>query len=127
MAAAFYAFLNTELVNGARLVAENLGIYPYIQQADFVITGEGKIDSQTMQGKAPIHIAKLCKKARKPCIAFTGNVGESSPDEMFWAIFSIIQRPCTVENSMAQAHEWLEKSADKFAATLKIGETYGKT
>lgn len=69
---AFLTFTNAVLESGVKLVLQTIGIEAEIQAADLVITGEGKLDGQTVMGKAPIGVAELAKKYGKKVIAFCG-------------------------------------------------------
>ncbi|EHJ56553.1 glycerate kinase [Streptococcus urinalis FB127-CNA-2] len=71
---AFMAFFKTTLESGIDLILRKTNLRTYLEKADIVITGEGKLDSQTSMGKAPIGIAKLAKSFNKPVIAFSGIV-----------------------------------------------------
>ncbi len=71
---AFKAFLDGKLLSGIDLILEEIQIEDKIREADIVITGEGRIDSQTVMGKAPGGVAKKAKKYGKPVIAFSGAV-----------------------------------------------------
>ena len=75
---AFRAFLHGKLEPGINIVLEEIGIESAIKAADIVITGEGRLDGQTVMGKAPIGIARLAKKYGKPVIAFSGAVTEDA-------------------------------------------------
>ena len=72
---AFQTFLNGALESGVKIIMEETNLTEYIQDADYVITGEGRLDGQTVQGKAPIGVAALAKKYEKPVIAFCGSLG----------------------------------------------------
>ena len=74
----FLRFLNASLESGIQIVLEQVGLEEKIQNADLVITGEGKLDGQTVMGKAPIGVAKLAKKYGKQVIAFAGCLGEDA-------------------------------------------------
>jgi len=76
LGAGLVAFLDARLKSGIELVIKASGIEHYIQDVDLVITGEGKIDGQTIFGKTPIGVAKLAKKYGKPVIAVCGMVDE---------------------------------------------------
>src|SRR5690606_25621007 len=62
LGAAFIAFYDAKLQRGIELVMKITNIETYIQEADLVITGEGKIDDQTIYGKTPVGVAKIAKK-----------------------------------------------------------------
>jgi len=72
MGFAFVSFVNAKMQSGAQLIAQVCHLEKRIEQADLVIVGEGKIDNQTLFGKAPHVIAQLAKKHNKKVIAFCG-------------------------------------------------------
>ncbi len=71
---AFLSFTNSTLRSGIEIVLEETKLEEQIKNADIVVTGEGRLDSQTVMGKAPIGVAKLAKKHQKKVIAFSGCV-----------------------------------------------------
>jgi len=71
---AFLSFLNSELVSGITKVMELINLEEEIKNADIVITGEGKLDAQTLQGKLPVGVAYLAKKYAKKVIAIAGSI-----------------------------------------------------
>lgn len=99
---AFRTFLKGELVPGADLVLETLKIADYLKDADILITGEGCIDNQTLQGKLPFSVAKLAKSVNPKIkvIAIGGGVKNISAESNFDATFSILREPVTVEMAM---------------------------
>ncbi|MCI8462990.1 MAG: glycerate kinase, partial [Lachnospiraceae bacterium] len=70
----FLTFLNSTLESGVKIILEETGLEAYIREADFVITGEGRLDGQTVQGKAPVGVARLAKAWDKRVFAFSGAV-----------------------------------------------------
>ena len=78
LGAGLIAFLNAELRPGIGIVIEVVKLEEVIKNADLVITGEGKIDSQTICGKAPIGVAKIAKKYNIPVIAIAAIIGEDA-------------------------------------------------
>ena len=100
---AFAAFLNGKLVSGIDLILREIDIETHIQTADIVITGEGRLDAQTVMGKAPIGIAKIAKKYQKPVIAFSGCVTDGAKvcnSHGIDAFFPIVKGACTLEQAM---------------------------
>ena len=75
---AFASFTNSKLESGIQIVLEETKLEEYIKTADIVITGEGRLDGQTVRGKAPVGVAKLAKKYNKKVIAFAGSVSEDA-------------------------------------------------
>ena len=68
------AFCEAELSPGFDEVAKLLNLSAEVASSDLIITGEGSLDSQTLEGKAPVGVAKLARHFGKPCIAFAGRV-----------------------------------------------------
>ncbi len=74
-----------------------------IRKADIVITGEGRLDRQSMMGKAPVGVARLAKKYGKPVLAFAGSIGKDARacnENGIDAYFSILPRVITLEEAM---------------------------
>lgn len=100
---AFLTFTNAVLASGIQIVLEKMGVESFIRAADLVITGEGRLDAQTVMGKAPIGIASLAKKYHKPVLAFAGC---ASPDARTCnrygidAFFPILRSPCSPAEAM---------------------------
>lgn len=100
---ALHTFLHGEMKRGISFVLEEIQLEKAIQEADLIITGEGKIDAQTAMGKAPLGVAQLAKKYQKPVIAFCGCVGkdaEACNENGIDAFFSIQQGACSIKEAM---------------------------
>ena len=78
LGASLMAFLDAELRPGIEIMVEIAKLEQAIKDADLVITGEGKIDSQTIYGKAPIGVAKIAKKYNIPVIAIAAIIGDDA-------------------------------------------------
>ena len=103
MGFAFMSYLGGELVSGIDLVMTETRLEDKIRESDLVITGEGRLDSQSANGKAPTGVAKLAKKYQKTVIAFSGVVSEdasSCNDAGIDAYFPILRRVCTLSEAM---------------------------
>ena len=97
------AFTNATLDSGVRTVLEVTRLEEEIRLADLVITGEGRLDGQTVMGKAPIGVAKLAKKHAKPVIAFAGCVTEDATacnEQGIDAYFPILRGVTTLEEAL---------------------------
>ncbi|MTI49252.1 MAG: glycerate kinase [Firmicutes bacterium] len=97
------AFLNAQLKSGIDLVMKNMKLEDDIKNCDLVITGEGKIDDQTIYGKVPFGVAKLSKKYDKPVIAIAGSVSDKGYIVNKYgidAVFSIMNYPMYIEEAM---------------------------
>ena len=100
---AFLAYLGGSVYRGIEIVLKAIHAEDAIKDADIVITGEGKIDAQTLMGKAPSGVAALAKKYNKPVIALAGTVTKDAVEcngKGIDAIFSIQQGPGTLEEAM---------------------------
>lgn len=75
---AFQGFLNATLESGIQIILEETRAEQFIKDADIIVTGEGRLDSQSVMGKAPVGIAKLAKKYGKKVIAFSGCITEDA-------------------------------------------------
>ncbi len=100
---AFLTFTNAVLESGIQIVMEETGLEEHVKNADLVVTGEGCLDGQTVQGKAPIGVAGLAKKYGKPVIAFSGIVKKDAAvcnEAGIDAFFPILRRVGTLEEAM---------------------------
>jgi glycerate kinase len=77
------AFCRAEIRSGFEVVAEHVGLEAAIGAADIVITGEGRLDAQTLLGKAPAGVAQLARKLGKPCYAVVGEYEPAAHAEEF--------------------------------------------
>lgn len=103
---AFLAFLNSKLESGIKIILEEIKLEEELKSADFVITGEGRLDNQTAMGKAPIGVAKLAKKYGVKVIGLAGATTEDAVkcnEEGIDAYFSIVNRAMTIEEAMDKA------------------------
>lgn len=111
LGAALYAYLQANLQPGFDLVTSYIGLESYVQDADLVITGEGKIDDQTIYGKTPIGVAKIAKQYNLPVLAIGGTVDITSNDIYIHgvdAVFSILNKPMTLEDALQHAEQLTE-------------------
>ena len=72
------AFCGAEVRRGFDEVAELLDLAETVARSNLIITGEGSLDAQTLEGKAPVGVAELARRFGKPCIAFGGRVDPAS-------------------------------------------------
>lgn len=75
---AFLTYTNAVLESGIKIVLEETELEKYVKDADIVVTGEGRLDGQTVMGKAPVGVADIAKKYGKKVIAFSGCVTEDA-------------------------------------------------
>ena len=91
LGASLIAFLNAEFRPGIEIMIEAVKLEQAIKDADLVITGEGKIDSQTIYGKAPIGVAKIAKKYNVPVVAVAAIIEEDSRIFQSYGIDTLIK------------------------------------
>lgn len=100
---AFLTFLHASLESGIEIVLKETGLEGKICNADIVVTGEGRLDGQSVMGKAPVGVARLAKKYGKPVLAFAGSLGKGVKEcnaNGIDAYFSILPRIITLEEAM---------------------------
>lgn len=124
---AFRTFLHGKLEPGISIVLEEIGIENQIKNADIVITGEGRLDGQTVMGKAPIGIARLAKKYGKPVLAFSGSVTEdaaSCNEAGIDAFFPILRQVTTLEEAMdpQTAQKNMESAVEQVFRVIRLKE-----
>ena len=115
---AFSAYLGATLQSGISIVLEETQMEAAIKEADLIITGEGRLDGQTVMGKAPVGIAALAKKQHKKVIAFCGCAADDAAlcnAHGIDAYFPILQKPLSLEEAMdpATTRENLKKTAEQ--------------
>ena len=100
---AFLSYMNATLESGVKIVLEETKLESYIKDADIVVTGEGRLDGQTIMGKAPIGVAQMAKKYGKKVIAFSGCVTDDAVlcnEHGIDAFFPILRTVTTLEEAM---------------------------
>lgn len=100
---AFLSFLNARLRLGIEIVMEQLNVEQELKNADYLITGEGKLDTQTAMGKAPVGIASLAKRHGVTVIALAGSLEADAKrcnDYGMDAIFSITNAPISLQQAI---------------------------
>ncbi|MBR5309125.1 MAG: glycerate kinase [Clostridia bacterium] len=125
MGFAFMSYLSGKLTSGISLVMSMTGIEEHIKGSDIVITGEGRLDSQSANGKAPVGVASIAKKYGKPVIAFSGcttadaGVLNSSGIDAF---FPILKAPCSLSEAMDKknAARNLSDTAEQAMRMVKV-------
>ncbi len=116
------SFCGASVRSGFDIVAEALKLETHIAASDLVLTGEGQIDGQTMEGKGPAGVAALARKYGKPVVAFAGSVAEGAGvPSLFSAACSIIDEPVSLDEAMRRAPEFLERAASRTARFLQLG------
>jgi len=126
MGAGLHAFCGAQLRQGIEIVTEALGLEALVKDATLVITGEGRIDSQSINGKVPIGVARVAKRYNKPVIGIGGSLTKDVDvvfDHGLDAVFSVLSSICTLEDALTNAAENLHNTARNIAATIKLAQT----
>jgi glycerate kinase len=126
--AAMLVFLDGRLRPGSEIVTAAVGLDAAVAGADLVITGEGRIDGQTIHGKTPIGVARVAQRHGKPVIAIAGSLSTGAGAvhaHGIDAVFGAVSRPCTVEEALANAAVNVRVAARNIAAVLCLGGKLG--
>lgn len=125
MGAAFCAFLNADLRPGIDIMTEAVGLEELVQDADLVITGEGRLDSQSINGKVPVGVANIAKRYNLPVIAIAGALADDFEEVYSHGIdaaFDTVYKITTFDEIVAQAKANVIRSSFNIAAALKLGQ-----
>jgi glycerate 2-kinase len=112
LGAGLIVFLDAELQPGVNLVLDQVGFSSSLQGCNLVITGEGKLDRQTVYGKVPVGVARRARESKVPVIALTGSL-RAAPftlhAEGITAFFALADGPLSIEESINRGPELLKK------------------
>ena len=122
---ALMTFCAANLKSGFDTVAEAVSLEEHIASADLVITGEGKLDAQTLMGKVAGGISQLAKASHKPVIAICGSVDGLNPAHTteFDIVMPSIQKLDTLDNVLSNAYKNIETTAVNIAAAIRLGQS----
>jgi glycerate kinase len=127
MGAALLA-LGADLRPGIEIVSELVELERALDGATLVITGEGRIDAQTVNGKTPVGVAGLAERLGVPVIAIAGSLGKDAPvvhAHGIDAVFSVVNRVCTLPEALTDAADNIRSTARNIAATIKLARRIG--
>ncbi|WP_419208940.1 glycerate kinase [Photobacterium leiognathi subsp. mandapamensis] len=123
MGAALLGLFNAQLRPGIEIVMDAVNLADVLKDADLVITGEGRIDSQTIHGKTPIGVARTAKRFNKPvigiagCLSYDCNVVHEHGID---AVFSVVPRSVSLAEALAEAAINVELTARNVAAIYAL-------
>jgi len=123
MALALLAFSNATMKTGIELVLETVKLSEQLEDADLVLTGEGRIDEQTIHGKTPMGVAQLAKQFNLPVIAIAGCLGENHQAVYQCGIdaaFAATPKAMSLQEAFDTATENVTNLAENIAKTLNI-------
>lgn len=106
--------LGAHFCAGIERISEQVGLDEQLAGADLVMTGEGRMDAQTLHGKTPMGVLQVAKRHQVPVLAFAGALGpghEALLDVGFAGVFSIQEAPVSLAQALEDAPELLARSA----------------
>lgn len=121
------AVLSARFRPGIELVAELSGLAEAMQGADLVITGEGRLDGQSLHGKTPVGVARVARAVGVPVIALAGSLGEGYQrvyEAGIDAAFSLAPGPVSLEQAMAEAEQQLQSRAVDIARLWRLAAAH---
>ncbi|MUG04135.1 glycerate kinase [Bombella sp. ESL0378] len=119
------AFTHVTLRPGVEIIAEQLHLAEHFAEMDLIITGEGRMDGQTVHGKAPMGVAQIAKRFGKPVIAIVGSTGkdvELVHQVGIDAVFDTVSHPADLTTVLEEAPSSLRRVAENVAIILKMGQ-----
>lgn len=126
---AFQAFFPAEMRRGVDVVLDYIKLDTHLKDTDLVITGEGRVDHQTAFGKTPMGVAQRAHSKNVPTVILAGSVGKGTGvlhEFGVVSIHSIINRPMTLQESMENAAELLEDSAEQITRSYFLKNIHEK-
>lgn len=128
-AAGLYAFLNAKLVNGIEYFLDLTNFEQELKKADLLITGEGSLDAQTLQGKGPFGVAKRAIRNNTPVIGLAGKVPARPEAELlkyFNVLMAIGNEPASLAQALKHTALNLERTANNIGCLLSVWPSYSK-
>ena len=123
LGAALLAFLNAELRPGVDIVIDAVGLGDRLTGADLVITGEGRLDRQTLHGKTPYGVARAAAAHNVPVIALCGSLADDAEEALagvFAAIEAVVTRPMSTAEALRGARANTVRAGARIAAWLTL-------
>ncbi len=113
------SFCGAKMRPGFEVVAEAVGLETRMKNADVVITGEGSLDSQTLQGKAPAEVARMARRLGKRVFAIVGRADENRQlRDLFDGVYSVADPEASDAENIMRASQLLREGARELARTL---------
>ena len=126
MGAGCLAFLGAHAEPGVERVLSLVGFDRLLQDADLVVTGEGRLDAQTARGKVVAGVAAACARAGVPCVAVVGSVEPgATPPAGVTATFPTTSGPMTLDYALAHATELYAQTAERLFSAIAAGARLG--
>lgn len=123
MGAALVAFLQATVQSGIDVVMDAIQFSDQVKDATLIITGEGKLDNQTLSGKVIAGVSHIAKSYHIPVVALCGGLeltGEQMDELGIIAAFSIVPGPCSLATAMENSSEWTVERTEQIMRLLKV-------
>ncbi|WP_282175686.1 glycerate kinase [Vibrio nereis] len=123
LGAAFLGLFDVTLRPGIEIVIDAVNLHDAVKDADLVITGEGKIDSQTIHGKTPVGVARVAKQHQVPVIAIAGCVSADHKvvhQHGIDAVFSVVPGAVDLATALQDAKRNVEITSRNVAAVFSL-------
>jgi glycerate kinase len=117
-------FAEAVLRPGVDIVLEAMKFEQLAQEADLVLTGEGRTDFQTAFGKAPVGVAAVAKRFNKVVVCLSGGLGQGADDVLdhgIDALMSVVPSPISLQECMVSAYKLVEQASFRLGCALKAG------
>jgi glycerate kinase len=118
------AFCGAKMKAGIETLMDAVEIDKHLSGCDLVITGEGKIDGQSVFGKVPVGVAGRAKKYGVPVLAIVGDIGkgaEAAYDHGIDSIMSSVNKAMPLADAIANSGVLLEEATERAMRMIKIG------
>jgi len=116
------AFFGASLQSGAQIVMDATRLRDRLKGAALCITGEGRLDGQSLGGKTAVSVARACKELNVPCVALVGAIGEGADGSLAEGVtsyFSICDKPMPLDEAIRDAARLLESTTDRVMRLLR--------
>lgn len=124
LGAGLMAFMDAKLKRGIETILDILDFDHVIEGADLVVTGEGRMDYQSVFGKVPFGVGMAAKKQGIPCVAIVGGMGKGASDIYEYGVDSIITTingVMSIEEAMENAEELFLNAAERMFRMIRVG------
>lgn len=123
------AFCHAEMASGIDTILDLAGLDTLLETADLVITGEGKIDGQSINGKVPVGVATRAKKREIPVLVIAGDIGDNISEVYNYGIDSVmstVNRAMPLKEAMEKSTELMIDAVERAMRIIRIGQKIGK-
>ena len=125
--AGLFAFLQASLISGIDFMLHQIGFEEKLRNAQFLITAEGKLDAQSLEGKGPHGVAKRAQIRGIPTFCITGQVPKDfnlKEFDVFNSIFPLATRPMSLDESIQEAGNLTQFTAWQIGSMLKVAQNF---